>query len=807
MAEQQETIFIDVQFDSSKVAKDLSLVTARIASMKEQSRELKKAIEEGKDADGQMSAELARLSKEIAGATSTQKALQGQLQQTMDANEGLGDSFREMDAQLRQLENQYKSLSSAQRQSAEGQALKQAIIQQKQALKDFDAELGNYQRNVGNYSGGILEASQKMGGLGRATTGIINPIKNATGAMKAMAATPLLAIVNILVTVFFKLQERMQKNTAAMESVTKAFSLFNGIGVIVDKLIDGIAKGVAWLADKLYALADSFGLVSAEMKEAQAIGEEEIAIQEAQRKAAEDAAEAQIEIARLRAEAANKEKYTAAERAKMLQEAANKEEDIFKIRYDIAKREYELQARKNAQSESSQDEMKKESDLRVAMLNAERDYYNKQRELNAQLSAAQKSAAADREAAQKKREEDSKRLTELEKRQQDELVKLQQEAEDLRIAAITDGAERAYQARKVEGEREIKALKQRLATDTLLTDEAKSVLNDIIKSKESALQNDLQKIVEEGAKQRTATQTAKEREVQLNLLNLRKETLKKGSEELLAIQLEILDIQERQELEKYAEGSEERLLLEEQFQEARAELQRTYREAQMQEEMQFVQQTLGQLQGLNSAINALQTAELNRYKQQQDAKRKALDKRLAAGEISEIEYNQEVQRLDAETAEKEKTLQIEQAKREKALGIMSAVINTAAAIIGFLAKPGGIPGIVLSALAAATGAAQIATIAAEPLPAMAGGGVVGGGKYSDGDTQLVRLSPQEMVLNPSQQAQLFDMANGGGSGNNYEMMRAAMTEAVAAQPAPVMVYSEFEEFGENVARYNELAKI
>lgn len=94
-----------------------------------------------------------------------------------------------------------------------------------------------------------------------------------------------------------------------------------------------------------------------------------------------------------------------------------------------------------------------------------------------------------------------------------------------------------------------------------------------------------------------------------------------------------------------------------------------------------------------------------------DAEIAALDKTL----LSEEAYDAAV-----------RAIQREQAQRTKRLGIFNAVIDTAQAVIGMLADPGGVAGIVLSILAGITGAAQIAAIASQPLPALATGGIVTG---------------------------------------------------------------------------------
>jgi len=48
------------------------------------------------------------------------------------------------------------------------------------------------------------------------------------------------------------------------------------------------------------------------------------------------------------------------------------------------------------------------------------------------------------------------------------------------------------------------------------------------------------------------------------------------------------------------------------------------------------------------------------------------------------------------------------------------------------------------------------------LPKFATGGIIGGTSFG-GDQLLVRANSGEMILNPQQQASLFDIANGGGS--------------------------------------------
>ena len=179
-------------------------------------------------------------------------------------------------------------------------------------------------------------------------------------------------------------------------------------------------------------------------------------------------------------------------------------------------------------------------------------------------------------------------------------------------------------------------------------------------------------------------------------------------------------------------------------------------------------------------------------------------------------------------AKKKMELEIKQAKREKAIGIFNATIDTASAIMDIWAKNAGNPILagILTALAAATGIAQIATIASTPLPSAdssSGSGSVDvptttvtekfhTGTYrpstKDEEKEITRtLLTTERVLSP-QQTTLFDniigrMQSYGGSGQimqgvgvsavlEEKMIERAFTKAIERMPNPVMTWSEFE---------------
>lgn len=122
------------------------------------------------------------------------------------------------------------------------------------------------------------------------------------------------------------------------------------------------------------------------------------------------------------------------------------------------------------------------------------------------------------------------------------------------------------------------------------------------------------------------------------------------------------------------------------------------------------EQEAAELSRSDKALNAFEdinTAQQNSFalfRTIQNRQKQILDNRLAQGLISEKEYQQELARL-----------RTKEARAAKAQAIFDATIGIATAIIRALGRP------ILQAIIAATGAAQIATIAATPIPQFAKG--------------------------------------------------------------------------------------
>lgn len=121
-----------------------------------------------------------------------------------------------------------------------------------------------------------------------------------------------------------------------------------------------------------------------------------------------------------------------------------------------------------------------------------------------------------------------------------------------------------------------------------------------------------------------------------------------------------------------------------------------------------------------------------------------------------------IEKLDEETASKRKVLMREQAKQQKTASLMQAVVAGALAVVQAFASGPGI-GVVLGLLMTGLVAAQIATIASQPLPALAEGGLASAPTLAlVGDNPNARIDPE--VISPlSKLKEMFNFGQSDGS--------------------------------------------
>jgi hypothetical protein len=174
-AENASVSFQEASKKISMTAADFDSIRQTVKAFDTQASELNSRLSDNKETISALRTSLRELSKEYKkGAISEEEykskrdATVSQLRMLTEQNKqysailrnhtqvaiATAGSYNEMKASMLQLEKEYYNLSQAAREGTKGMDILNNIGKLNQKLKDIDAQMGNYQRNVGNYASG-----------------------------------------------------------------------------------------------------------------------------------------------------------------------------------------------------------------------------------------------------------------------------------------------------------------------------------------------------------------------------------------------------------------------------------------------------------------------------------------------------------------------------------------------------------------------------------------------------------------------------------------------------------------------------
>lgn len=736
MAEEQVIISVDLQ--AGGIEGKLDAIVSQIASLKNEQRELNALYKSGAVDEELYIKKSKELSLQLGTLQRQQTNLTAAVQTSQKTNEDYADSLDGMRAKLNDMQKAYATLTKAQRESAEGKEFLRAIAEQDKAVKGLEQSIGNARMNVGNYEGAIKSAFPAIGkfsdgiekaaglmesiGTGgvQAMKGLVAGLGQATKAALKFIATPIGAAITAIVAAvallsagFKKLEEAFRKNDEAGTAMARLFASFEPIIDAISRAFDKLASALGKVAEKL---ANWLGKTNDAIKAAQDLVVANDKLEEVERNYTENSAKRNRDIAELRAKATQTEKYSAEERIELLKQAMELEKQNLEDQKNIAAERLRiLEETAKKESDTSDETANKISQARAALYNAEEQYYSGTRRLLAQLNAAEKEIASEREARKDTALED---------------VFLIYDEEARRIKLLNDGLQ--------------------------------------------ALAN-----VEQ---ERVRIQTEAEKELE----RLRKDAESYEEEE------EEVDVPSVEDIVRKKFGIDK-------------------------EAVEYFNELMGSGMSVLEAFDKMQEYVAKRGAENFARMAGSLSKSFndIAGLLNEYGENSE------EAAKASKAFALAGIIAGQAQSIANTALSVSEAVAGATAAAAATgpaaPFTLGAYIAAMVGAvlAQLVSTASAFLEAkqllsgadagsFSDGGVVGGMSYT-GDKLTARVNSNEVILNPKQASNvLYQMANSPiGVGFDYE----AMAAAVAALPAPVMDYTEFRQFEQQVSTYQEFAKV
>lgn len=789
MADETTRKIYDVKVNAGDAIKALVDLNAKSQELKKAQKELDLSTQEGAEAYYSYEAQIRDVSSQMA---QYRKEIQNDIKAQRE-NEG---SLKSLRAQLSNLNSAYDELSEADRTGKIGQEMQKQILEVTNTLKKAEGETGRFQRNVGDYTNSIIDGFSKFGGT---TNQVINPIKNATSALKVMSQTPIIAILGAIVTVLQKVISSLKSSEDTMNRVRQAMSAFSGGAVILERVFQALGKGIAWVIEKLAGLADALGLVSEASKQMQQITKDEIALEKAERQAVLDNAKDRLAVSELKNKAAQKDKYTTQERIKALEDAAKVEKQIADRDLALAEQRFAILKKKAELTENDKDTNDELARAEAELYGARQAYNEKTRDIYGQLAEARNSlktttetatkaeAAAEKKATAETQKELKARLTNIKALIQD----AQKDNTEVQVKEITDQYRKAiddlsklskpiktegmtqseydellkqyedYEARRVEiaGQLE-KALQEKVAkirkegqdkavkeSDDAISKEyaerlAKASDND---RKRITLENEVLQKQIEARKKAGADTYNEEAKLQANLralkqLDLNTELIE--NEENARKVFEIRKAYLEAELAAVGDNADKEASIRKQL----ADAQTQEWERQIDQFSQYSSKSQDLLSSFNSILSGLDAQRTQEIEQKYSDQEAALANSLEQGLITQEEYNARQVKADKEKEKELAKIGRQQAIRDRVASLFKIAIDTATGIMQSVASSPLTGGLPWSAIVGAIGAAQAAAVMAQPLPQAARGRYVQGPSHANGGVQL-EVEGGEAVIN------------------------------------------------------------
>lgn len=824
----QEEIIIEVEVNAGESAERLAAVQARIHDVKQANKELKaeqRTLNEELRKNGtitheqaerlkEISAEMAKNNADLKELTAAEKMYTAQLNTATQNDRKFGDSLVELSAQLAQLKQEYRGLTAAQRESAEGKAMLENIKNLDKTLKDADASMGDFQRNVGNYQSALLGLNGNVVKVANLFAGgFKNGIAAAGTALKGFAktllTTPLgwiLAGIKAVTAILGKLKDAFKSNDEAGTALSAAMArlqpIVDGLNKVFSSLAEGVAKfvnaatkAVTFILEKMVPGYDQAANAARRLKIAQDELEDE------ERNYTVNHAKYQAQIADLQDKAAQRDKYTREQRLQFYDESLKLEERDLKEKKRIAAQRYNNALKAAAQSrhvaqltESEYNKLSDEAKNNLAQLKAEyinvdaemsnfsRSMQKRRQSVIKEIDSEDKAAIA---AAKANAKAYAEAVAEGMAKAQAELRKL----EDMRNAMIEDEAERQRAAISTTYSRQIEDLQKRLDTEENLTAEARESITEQQKLLREQMWKELAAVDDEQLKNANDAVLQGQQEAEKRLEEARRLT--------------------REEYEK-----ETQRLSNDMQQRLNAVYGNVVKASEL--EMEVAQTNYDRLKNMDAETKAALFDNEEQYRAAVlEAEAQIMEARTKNEEALKAQATEVAQTMQAVTGAMSSLFEAiagdseSYEKFKKAMAIADAAISLAQTIAAATsASTAGDPYTmairIASNVAAVTAqfAAVVKAIKAATIPSapkFAEGGVVPGTSYT-GDRVLIRANSGERVLTKEMSDNLVKMlAQGVPSwGMDYERLEQAFERAASRMPAPVLDYSEFVAYGKKV---------
>lgn len=246
-----------------------------IADLKDNIKLLKKALEEQTIGTEEYQQTLQELKVNQNALKDAMHATSASMEDVAASAKGINVVFDENNQLINQENQSYNALVHTmaelkQEWRATTDEVKRAelgeqINQINDRLKEMDASVGNFQRNVGNYGSVWKDSGDALKKLSPAFGSMTNKIEGTNKAMKLMSTNPLMGVMVLLLPLVQKLAEALKDNEKAGANVKKMMDALKPVTQFFSNILDVIAgwlgKVVDWVVGWFPKFAPIFSKV------------------------------------------------------------------------------------------------------------------------------------------------------------------------------------------------------------------------------------------------------------------------------------------------------------------------------------------------------------------------------------------------------------------------------------------------------------------------------------------------------------------------------------------------------------------
>lgn len=230
--------------------------------------ELKAALSDAKKALDGMNVGEEKYQQQLKDVITLQNAVRGamngttaSLEDVAKAADGTAKTYNGLVNQMANMKRELRNIDVSTEEGAKAfEDLAKKISAVNDELKAMDAQKGDFQRNVGNYTGALKSWASGADALDKGLKSASGGVNGLKGSMEALAANPAMATIGILVSVAMKLAESLKDNESAMAGLKKAMDALKPVTDFFAGVLDTIGTYLGDLISKVSVFISSSGI-------------------------------------------------------------------------------------------------------------------------------------------------------------------------------------------------------------------------------------------------------------------------------------------------------------------------------------------------------------------------------------------------------------------------------------------------------------------------------------------------------------------------------------------------------------------